>query len=94
LSSGAVVPHVALFVGATIARPTSTRIANTQRFQAHKRQRPRMSICEALLTAHPFVLRKEVDLAQILSALRRVLDSLNRLNSLMSAVNQRGDPFR
>jgi hypothetical protein len=67
----------------------SSGARDTRRFQAHKP--PRMSICEALLTAHLFVLRKEVDLAQKLSALRRVLDSLKRLNSLMSAVNQRGD---
>ena len=32
--------------------------------QAHKRPRPRDVMCEALLTAHPFVLRKEVDLAR------------------------------
>jgi hypothetical protein len=44
-------------------RATSTRTANAQRFQAHKRPRPRDVMCEALLTAHPFVLRKEVDLA-------------------------------
>jgi hypothetical protein len=70
VSSTAVVRHVALFVGAMVASFSPARVADTQRFQAHKRQRPRMSICEALLTAHPFVLRKEVDLAQILSALR------------------------
>ena len=63
MSSAAVVAHVALFVGAAASALPSTHVANTQRFQAHKRRRPRMLICEALLTAHPFVLRKEVDLA-------------------------------
>jgi hypothetical protein len=64
LSSVAVVPHVALFVGAADSALPSPRDRNTQRFQAHKRPRPRDVMCEALLTAHPFVLRKEVDLAR------------------------------
>jgi hypothetical protein len=71
LSSAAVGRHVALFVGATVVSPTSRRARNTQRFQAHKRQRPRMLICEALLTAHRCVLRKEVDLARGLRAFAR-----------------------
>lgn len=64
LSSAAVGRHVALFVGAAVTSPASSRGRDAQRFQAHKRQRPRRWICEALLTAHPFVLRKEVDLAR------------------------------